>query len=208
MRPERTNWVTFWAWRGYKNLFNKVAHTKDENGDLVFSKKRAAGMVLATMMAAAWTVNNGLPLAVHTAYDGAMLLNSKEATIYLNKAQEIFPEDDIHQTSGCFQYPCTDEDTMYFRIRDNIVLDLQSWYEHGHGYYPEDVAGVIENGTNYCKIKYYGIRNKTMGWYPYIYDAECTPVNIDLPEGAETKTGPQAAFVPTISAPAPQVTLG
>lgn len=189
------------AWRGYRAAFSRIAYTRDEDGNRVFSTKRAAAATLASVILAGSVIQYGIPLAVQTTYDGAMLLRTQETSIYLNKAQELDEPAGVHQTSGCFSYPCGADDTMYFRMRDNIILDARNWVTRGHGYYPEDVAGAIANETNKCDITYYGVRNKTLGWYPYITEARCTPVSFQR-HGEGAGSVPVQQAVPLAPVPA------
>lgn len=172
------------AWNGYKNLFNKVSHVEDkESGQLVFSKKRAAAMVMATMVAltGAFHYNLGIPAAFEVAKDSRVLFGTEQMEVYLNRPEMI--EEGVYEVTGCLDYPCSDDNTLYFRIEDNVFKDVGYLFSRGHFYDPEYVAGAMSNEANQCSVEYIGTTSRflqrTLGWKPQVVQAECTPISID-----------------------------
>jgi hypothetical protein len=171
------------AGRQYGKLWNRFSYTKDENGERnVFSPKRAAAVAVCSVAAAAFTVNNWffIPAAKDMAMDTYLYTTQKQMEIYLNSPTLL--ETGVYEVSGCTNYPCKDEDSIYFHIRDNVWKDLEYLINFGHFQYPEDVAGVMTGEANKCTIEFAGSTwkagQRAADLRAKLLDAECTPVSV------------------------------
>lgn len=189
--------------RGYMWFFNKAAYGLDENGErTVFSKKRAAGAVVSTVLAAAMAWNAGLPLVGQIIYDsGAMIttgvdypalmqgkMQMKTRVLYLTGRHLIDADSKLYEVTGCNKRECDSSQTEYFRLRENVFMSMYNLAAKGELYFPEYVAAGIPQETALCVINPYGVRVKTMEWYHHITDAQCTSIqSLDsLPQDVTT----------------------
>jgi hypothetical protein len=62
-------------------------------------------------------------------------------------------------------------------MRDSVYLDFVRFATRGEFHDPGELAGAFVSEENACNVTYYGTRNKTLGWYPYIFEATCRPIN-------------------------------
>lgn len=167
--------------RGYRVLWNKTVHVEDQDGDLLFSKQRAGTMVLATLVFL-WMLPAILSGTVEFFWDtGRMATSYKyEEVWYLGKSQEIDPEGNIFSAQGCESIHCTDQTSIYFRIKPSLAHHLWSLYHNGNIFFPDFVAAGIQNDINKCKVTGYGVRWKFLvrNWdmYPQILSVDCSPV--------------------------------
>ena len=163
-----------WSWRTF-------AHRKDDSGERVLTQKRAGVTALAlaafTLAAPFVLVQTIIPTIARTIYDAGMLATMKEDQLYLGRAELIDPARGVYQVSGCRDIAGCDggDNTTYYRLRDNIILDVQYWTTRFEPYDPAEIAGAMVSELNDCRISYYGRRSKALGWYPYIVKASCTP---------------------------------
>lgn len=153
----------------------KVWQRFAKNADGKYTQKRFISTVLGTFLAL-WL----LPSAVLTGWQiGLSQLTWQNETLYLTSAEEVDPENEIHSIRGCRAIPCSEADSVYFRVRSTWLHSAYSYWNRGHAFYPEEVAGVIAPGVNKCEVVSYGIRVKALmrGWgiYPDMLDAVCVP---------------------------------
>jgi hypothetical protein len=193
--------VLGWAWRGYANLWNKAAYKKDEYGDRQFQKKRAGMFLTATFAAVALlpAIAGGV---TEFAWDaGLMAASYQTETMYLNNSQEIVPEKDIHSVQGCHTLPCTDQNSVYFRIKPTLMHQLWSLYDNGNMFFPDFVAASVPPSPSKCDVTYYGYRFKLftryLNMYPTMLKASCQPIGLhaggpDAQEGAQLTPLPVA----------------
>jgi len=180
--------ITDRIWRFYSWSYRKFAHidapdriTEDGTPERIFSGKRGAAVTLAliaiSIITPLFLIKHALPAMGRTAYDGAMLTTMKEDTLFLSRAELINPDRGVYQVTGCRDIKgCTGGDnTTYYRLRDNIILDIKYWTTRFEPYDPAEIAGAMVSELNDCTIKYYGRRSKALGWYPYIVSASCVP---------------------------------
>jgi len=173
--------VTKRIWRFYKWSYAKFAYAKGEDGARVYSRRRAALVTLAlaaiTLTAPFILVRNVIPAISQTLYDAGMLATMREDHLFLGRAELINPDRQLYQVMGCRDITGCDggDNTTYYRLRDNIILDIKYWTTRFEPYDPAEIAGAMVSELNDCRIKYYGRRSKALGWYPYIVNASCVP---------------------------------
>lgn len=165
----------------YRWTFRSFAYTGPKNAR-AFSRQRAGVTVAAlaafTIVAPFVLVQHVIPATSRAIYDAGMLATMKEDHLYLGRAELINPDRQLYQVMGCRDISGCDggDNTTYYRLRDNIILDVKYWTTRFEPYDPAEIAGAMVSELNDCKIRYYGRRSKALGWYPYIVSASCTPV--------------------------------
>ncbi len=165
----------------YRWVFRTFAFTGPKEAR-VFSRNRGGFTVLAlvvfTVAAPVLLVREIIPAASRTIYDAGMLATMKEDRLFLGRAELINPDRQLYQVMGCRDISGCDggDNTTYYRLRDNVILDIKYWTTRFEPYDPAEIAGAMVSELNDCSIRYYGRRSKALGWYPYIISASCTPV--------------------------------
>lgn len=174
--------ITKRIWRFYGWSYNKFAYVKGKDDARAFSRNRAAMVTLALAALTVATpfilVNSVIPTVSRTIYDAGMLATMKEDRLFLGRAELINPDRQLYQVMGCRDISGCDggDNTTYFRLRDNVILDVKYWTTRFEPYDPAEIAGAMVSELNDCTITYYGRRSKALGWYPYIINASCVPV--------------------------------
>jgi hypothetical protein len=168
--------------RLYRWSYQRFAFVDDAGGGRVFSRNRAA-MVIAvlgfvTVATPYFFFGTLIPALWRTTYDAVMLATMLEDHLFLGRAELIDPNRELYQVMGCRDITdCNGGDnTIYFRLRDNIILDIQHWTTRFEPYDPAEIAAAMVSELNDCTVTYYGRRSRALGWYPYIIRASCTPV--------------------------------
>ena len=169
-RPLRSS-VT-WLLRQYIRLWNLAVHTSDQYGVLRFSKVRAMVFVGATLV-----FFSLLPMMGDTAlYLGTV----KHEVVYLNNSQEILPIEGIHSVQGCQRLPCTERESIYFRIRPTVFNEVWSLLHHHTWFFPDYVAAAVPPVVSRCEAITYGVRLKLFvrgfNVYPDLIDVSCQPL--------------------------------
>ncbi len=171
-----------WFWNLFRILWDKAVYYEDKFQNRLFSKTRA-GVFLAASAAFAWYVM--IPALVFC-LDTALYLATvkKDEVVYLTNSQEILPEQNEHSVQGCHALPCTDENSIYYRIRASSFNEVWSVL-HGYGlFFPDYVAASVPVSISRCRITSYGVRIKLLmrGFdaYPDLLKTECTPLQ-DIP---------------------------
>jgi len=165
-------------WRWYRLAWDKVVYVEDKYRNRLFSKTRA-GAFLAASLVFAWFVF--IPALVFAFDLGLYFLTvKKDEVVYLTNSQEIIPEENVHSIQGCHDLPCTDENSVYFRIRATYFNEAWSLV-HGHGlFFPDYVAAAVPLSISRCIITSYGIRLKFimrgLDFYPDVLRTECSPL--------------------------------
>jgi hypothetical protein len=100
--------------------------------------------------------------------------------VYLTNSQEIVPGENEHSVQGCHALPCTDDNSVYYRIRASNFNEAWSVL-HGRGlFYPDFVAAAVPVSISRCNITSYGLRIKFLmrglDIYPDLLRTECTPL--------------------------------
>jgi len=178
-----------WAFARYRALWARCVYAKDAYGDPEFSKARGGMMILATIAACyliygVATVAGTLPWYLFTV--------RHDEQLYLSNSQNLSGRADdheIHEVYGCETLPCTDQNTVTFRVRATWFNEVWSVLHHGSLFYPGYVAAAVSPVLNRCTITSYGIRRKFLvrAWelYPDLVQVECMPT--DAGEGKESK---------------------
>ncbi len=96
--------------------------------------------MLATVTVAApvLLVRHVVPALARTVYDAGMLATLREDRLYLGRAELIRPDRQVFQVMGCRDITGCDggKSTTYFRLRDNVILDIQHWTTRFEPYDP------------------------------------------------------------------------
>jgi hypothetical protein len=179
IRPA-TRWI-YWPvpylWHGYRVLWDKVVYYQDQYQNRMFSKTRA-GVFLAATAGFLWYL--AVPLLVLLATTVIFFSTVKKETVYLTNSQEIVPEDNTHSVQGCHDLPCTDDNSIYYRIRATNFNETWSIVSGRGIFYPDFVAASVPVSISRCEITTYGLRMKLLvsGFdiYPDLIEAKCTPL--------------------------------
>lgn len=160
-------YMDFWKWAVY-----------DKEGNFRVFRSAATIMVTTAMI---WVIPAFIWLSINT---GAWVFTGKsQEVVFLTSTQEIDPENDVHAIRGCESLPCTNDNSIYFRVKSNLFVQAYSFASGEGMFYPDLVASVVAPGVNKCTVDSYGIRVKTFmkKWeiYPYMLGAVCMPVSGD-----------------------------
>ncbi len=146
------------------------------------SRRPRAGVFLTASLVFAWFI---LVPALVFLFDVGLYLATvrKDEVVYLTNSQEIIPEENVHSVQGCHSLPCTDENSVYFRIRGTLFNEAWSLV-HGHGiFYPDYIAAAVPLSISKCTITTYGLRIKLvmrgMDIYPDVLQTECAPLQTE-----------------------------
>lgn len=177
--------VTIFFQKTFMKVWDKFAYKTDqETGELIFSRKRGAGVILSFLA--------GLYFLVSIAgfvWDVTLYMTTAriDEIVYLSNAQEILPDDNIFSVQGCNiindaeTISCSVEESLYFRINPNLFSQVWSYIVKGDFFYPDYVAAPIAPGWSRCVITSYGFRLKTLvrrfEIYPELLDANCETLN-------------------------------
>ena len=139
---------------------------------------KRAGFTLLGTLVALWL----LPGFIGSAVQGALMATTwqGEETVYLIDSQEIDPDGDVHAIRGCRSLPCTESNSLYFRVRPDLAHTLYSLLAQGDFFYPDLTASVVTPGLNRCTVTSYGVRMRVLrgwGYYPDLLNATCTPLS-------------------------------
>jgi hypothetical protein len=172
--------------RWYRWLWDKVVYRQDQYKNRLFSKTRA-GLLLTATIVFAWFIL--LPL-LEFLFDVGLYLATvrKDEVVYLTNSQEIIPEENVHSVQGCHSLPCTDDNSVYFRIRATPFNEVWSLVQ-GHGlFFPDYVAAAVPLTISRCTITSYGMRIKfvvrNLDIYPDVLRTECAPLGADAAPAA------------------------
>jgi hypothetical protein len=125
-----------------------------------------------------------IPFMLFLAWQTTLYMTTRnQETIFLTLSQEIDPENDIHSIKGCEAIPCSEDNSVYYRVRPTTFHQFYAFGTRGSMFYPDLVASVVAPGYNKCEVHSYGIRVKTLmrkfDIYPDMLDAVCTPYERD-----------------------------
>lgn len=177
-RLERTpvGWVIGWA-GAIARWYKRRVWDRWARGPSGKVEHRRAVVTLAGTIIAFWVI----PFLVTNTANAVLMATTWHANekIYLTSTQELDAEDDVHSVRGCVNFPCTEKEAIYFRVKRNFAHDVYSVSKRGYFFYPEEVAGVVAPGVNDCQVTSYGIRIRALrrGWgvYPNMLNAVCVP---------------------------------
>lgn len=178
----------------YRALWERAVFIEDADGDFAFSKKRAGSMVIATLVAL-YLLPAFIGGTVEFAWDtGRMATTYKyQETWYLGKSQEIDAQGNVFSAQGCESIRCSDQTSIYFRIKPSLAHHMWSLYHNGNVFFPDFVAAGIQNDINKCQVTGYGVRWKFLvrNWdvYPQILSVDCSPLTEDEIKQADEAFG-------------------
>lgn len=168
-----------WYWHVCIWVFNRVSMTASG----VYSKSRGAatifGLLVVTVLFGYQLTFWAIPIAARLGYDAvAINATSQTATLIFGQPNGIEGRPGELVVYACSGYPCEGQfDATEFRIRDSVYLDLVSYFRYLQPHYPGELAGAFVSEENGCKVSYYGMRIKLLGFYPQITQAICQPIN-------------------------------
>lgn len=154
-----------WAWRKYAELWAWW---------VAGSRVRGAMMILTTV----WLVY-AMPNLIELLADTVLYAFTARTNehVYLTMSQEIVPDRNVHSVRGCETLPCTDQDSIYFRVRPTLFNHAWSLVHHGTIFFPDFVAAAAPAVTTRCVITSYGVRVKLimrgLDVYPDILAISC-----------------------------------
>lgn len=173
---------------GYKRLYVRFAFRKDETGARTqFCKKRSAatvaGLFTGTLLGVYITIFHLIPNFFLFSYDAvAVNFFAWQDSLVFSKPDWVVGSPGELSVFACRKYPCTgQDDSVEFRMRDSVYLDVIRTVTHFEPHDPGELAGAFLSEENYCTFKAYGVRVKYLSLYPYIIEASCRPVNTRLP---------------------------
>jgi hypothetical protein len=181
VRPVATHPWAGAPFRWYGRLWRKLVYRVDADGDRLFGPRRAGTMLLATA-AALWRAPAVLGSAAELVGDATWKAFSYRSgeTWYLGKSQEIDPEGNVFSAQGCASVSCSDQTSIYFRIKPSVAHHVWSLVRNGNVFFPDFVAAGIQNDVNKCEVTTYGARWKLLvrNWdmYPQILSVDCVPL--------------------------------
>jgi hypothetical protein len=171
------SWIFRSLFRQYRKVWSLVVYHRDEFGNLRLGKARA-GLFLAGSLVSLFFLYS----IVGFVYDSAMygLTSRTNELMYLTSSQEIDATGNVHAVKGCDKLPCSDADSVYFRITPSAFNHVWSLIHNHMVFFPDYVSAAVPPGLNRCTITSYGIRIKLlmrgMDIYPELLKASCTPV--------------------------------
>ena len=178
-----------WMFARYRALWARCVYARDAYGDAEFSKARGGMMILATI-ATCYLIYGVVTVAVTLPWYLFTVRHNEQ--LYLSNSQNLSGRaegHDVHEVYGCETLPCTDQNTVTFRVRATWFNEAWSVLHHGALFYPGYVAAAVNPVVNRCIITSYGIRRKFLvrAWelYPDLVQVECMPTSGD--EGKDGK---------------------
>jgi hypothetical protein len=177
---KRFLWRASWPGRKLWGLYFGVWDWFVNSAPTPFKRRRAAAaMITATFIFAWWVMLPLLGFLVDASLYAATV--KRDEVVYMFNSQEISGEDNVHSVQGCHSLPCTDANSIYFRIRGTWFNEVWSVLNHGALFFPDFVAAAIPVTVSECKITSYGLRAKLfmrgVEVYPDLLASSCTPVN-------------------------------
>lgn len=167
-----------WLWHLFRFLWDKAVYYEDAYQNRQFSKTRA-GMFLFLSGVFAWFI---FVPAVAFIFHAILYFTTvkRDEIVYLTNSQEILPHENQHSVQGCHALPCTDQNSIYFRIRATNFNEAWSILSSGNLFFPDYVAASVPVAVSRCKITSYGLRIKLLmrglDIYPDLLKTECTPL--------------------------------
>ncbi|MDJ1007735.1 MAG: hypothetical protein QNJ13_07890 [Paracoccaceae bacterium] len=180
----RRVWALFsWPVRKYWSLCKRLFHAFAKDADGRYSKPRGAATIFAlalfTVFFGFHLIVNAIPMAARFTYDAlAINLLADADVLVFSQPNSVEGRPGELVVYACRRYPCEAQfDSVEFRIRDSIYLDVVSYIRYFQPHYPGELAGAFVSEENGCKVRFYGKRIKFLGFYPQITHAVCQPIN-------------------------------
>jgi len=148
-------------------------------------------MILATIVVC-YLVYDAVTVAATLPWYLATVRHDEQ--LYLSNSQNLSSSQteglEVHEVYGCETLPCTEQNTVTFRVRSTWFNELWSILHHGSLFYSGYVAADVSPVLNRCVITSYGVRRKFLvrSWelYPDLVQVECMPTGAD--GGKDSKT--------------------
>lgn len=179
--------IGLWVFSLYRKAWSFSVYRRNEFGDLIFSKLRAAAFLIfvvpITLLSANIAVDTSIFAATHKSGEVVYLFNSND---------DSFGDRDHFSVTGCEKksdsaetgFVCDSEDTVYFRVEG-------TWFEHawsiltkGHIFYSDSIGSAIAPGWNECVTDSWYFRLKILyrntNFYPHLLAATCRPVSTGI----------------------------
>lgn len=185
LRPlwRAATWIFRVLFRQYRKLWSLTVYYRDDFDNLRLSKRKAGLFLTGTLVSLSFLYN-----IVGLAWDATMYVTTghHDEVMYLTTTQEIDAPGNVHAVKGCDALPCSDTDSVYFRLNPSAFNHLWSLAHNHMLFFPDYVSAAVPPGLNRCVIISYGIRVKFlmrgMDIYPELLKAACTPVTALHPE--------------------------
>lgn len=167
-----------YLWHKYKLLWAYVVYKRTRDDVLIFSKTRAAAMIIGSFVVIWWVA---LPVIETVFIDlPAYALTAKvNENLYLWHPQEINSNTNSQLIRGCAEHTCSEDTALYFRVENGLFENLWSLW-HGHGFFfPEYVASVPGSATACIATSYwfrFRLTSKFLNIYPYLLSTSCLEV--------------------------------
>jgi hypothetical protein len=187
LRPlwHAATWVFRKLFRQYRKLWSLVVYRRDEFENLRLSKTRAGLFLTGTLVSLFFLFE-----LIGFGFDGTMYAATghHNEVMYLTSSQEVDAPGNVHAVKGCDALPCSDTDSVYFRVTPSAFNHVWSLIHSHTLFFPDYVSAAVPPGLNRCVISSYGVRVKLLmrGFdiYPELLKASCTPVTTSLHDHA------------------------
>jgi hypothetical protein len=163
----------WWLAGRYVALWNWFVIVRDPYGKPTFSKTRAGVMVIATALFWWFLVDPLVGLACDGAIYAATAQHNEEIVLF--GSQEVDSKNNVHIAEGCYNYPCHDGASLYFRIKNSLFNNVWKMTHTGGFFYPDLVAAAIPTGYSRCVVTSYGLR-----WRVFVMNTEIFPELLDV----------------------------
>jgi len=167
----------------YKRLWSFSVYKRNEYGDLVFSKIRAAVFLLITtpMLFTSGTVAiDGSIYAITQRHDEEVYLFNASDNSFNDKEEFSITGCEIRDVDPSVGFQCNDTDTIYFRVSPSWIEHIYSIAKNHDIFYAENVGATVAPGWNICKVSSWYVRFKILyrntGVYPKLLKASCRPL--------------------------------
>lgn len=174
-------WVFRGLFRQYRKAWALTVYRRDQFNNLRVSKRRAGGFLLGTLVSLFFLYE-----IVGLVYDTALYAATSHhnEVMYLTSSQEVDVVGNVHAVKGCDALPCSDVDSVYFRVNPSAFNQVWSLIHSHTLFFPDYVSAAVPPGLNRCVISSYGVRVKLLmrglDIYPQLLKASCTPVTTAL----------------------------
>lgn len=165
-------WWTKINWELYK----KAAVSYEDDGTKKNHYARGAASIAFSLAATAAIAGAVVPVA-NIAYDTAMYAaTNKTETLWMTGTDLVDEDEGVYTAGGCKELPCSEANSIYFKIRPSLFLEGKTLMESGgrNWWQPETQIAAIPEVTSRCTVEYAGIRFKPLKWYPYILETQCS----------------------------------
>ncbi len=170
-----------WYWELTKKLFAWLARNKQGKYPKARTGVTFIFLCLFNVFLGYQLIFNIVPTTLKLAVDTVFIpIFSKQETLVFSQPSSVEGRQGEFSVYACRKYPCEGQsDSVEFRMRDSLYLDIRRFLSHLEPHDPGELAGAFVSEENLCNITYYGRRFKYLGIYANIIKATCYPVNGD-----------------------------